>query len=413
MPHDRVEHCLKRALAEKVSTGALKGKETIITGILPASAGRGPRYLLLGDDQKPFLRMNANTYLGMGLCAEVIAAEERAVRAVGTGPGAVRFISGTFHQHVELERRLAAFHRRDDAMIFSSAYAAIMGILPPLITSDAIVLSDALNHNCIINAIRLATPGTKVVYRHLDLEQLETQLVDAAGRYRRAIIATDGIFSMRGDHAPLDEISDLARRHDHRFPENILLVVDDSHGIGALGDSGRGTEEYTGADGVDLLVATLGKAIGVNGGYVVASQTIIDYLRETSPFYIYSNPITPGEADAASKALDILDSQEGLAQLQHLQSMTMRFRKGLVDLGFETVAGAHPVVPLMTRDTKPTKALVAHLREHGILATGLAYPVVPKGDEEIRFQISADHTAGDIDHALDVLAQYRNMSGDA
>lgn len=413
MPHDRMERCLTKALAEKASIGALKGEESVITGMLPATAGRGPRYLLLGEGQKPYLRMNANAYLGMGLRAEVIAAEEAAVGAVGTGPGAVRFISGTFHQHVELERRLAAFHGRDAAMIFSSAYATIMGILPPLITSDTIVLSDALNHNCIINAIRLATPGTKAVYRHLDLEQLEMQLLDAACISRRAIIVTDGVFSMRGDHAPLDEISDLARRHDHRFPENILLVVDDSHGVGALGESGRGTEEYIGADGVDLLVATLGKAIGVNGGYVVASQPIIDYLRETSPFYIYSNPITPGEAEAASKALDILDSQEGLALLQHLQGMTMRFRKGLVDLGFETVAGAHPVVPLMTRDTKSTKALVAHLREHGVLATGLAYPVVPKGDEEIRFQVSADHTAGDIDHALDVLAQFRNTSSDA
>ncbi len=184
-------------------------------------------------------------------------------------------------------------------------------------------------------------------------------------------------------------------------------MVDDSHGVGALGGSGRGTEEFTDADGVDLLVATLGKAIGVNGGYVVASQPIIDYLRETSPFYIYSNPITPGEAAAASKALEILDSQQGRALLQHLRSMTLRFRKGLVGLGFETVAGVHPVVPLMTRDTQRTRALVAHLREHGILATGLAYPVVPKGDEEIRFQISADHTAADIDHALDVLARFQ------
>ncbi|MGI9437555.1 MAG: aminotransferase class I/II-fold pyridoxal phosphate-dependent enzyme, partial [Geminicoccaceae bacterium] len=156
MPHDRMERCLTKVLAEKTSTGALKGEETVIAGILPASAGRGPRYLLQGEGRKPFLRMNANAYLGMGLHAEVIAAEESAVHAVGAGPGAVRFISGTFHQHVELERRLAAFHQRDAAMIFSSAYATIMGILPPLITSDTIVLSDALNHNCIINAIRLA-----------------------------------------------------------------------------------------------------------------------------------------------------------------------------------------------------------------------------------------------------------------
>ena len=409
MAHDRLKESLKAILAEKAAAGTLKGEEDVVTGVLAAQAGHGPRYLIAGENNHPFLRMNANAYLGMGLHRAIIEAEEAAVRSYGTGPGAVRFISGTYLPHVELEHRLAAFHKREAAMIFSSAYATIMGVLPPLITDQTIVLSDELNHNCIINAIRLAGPGGKAVYRHLDAGELEQRLQNAAGSFRRAIIVTDGIFSMRGDLAPLDKIADLARRYDDRFPENVLLVVDDSHGVGAFGATGRGTEEHTGADGVDLLVATLGKAIGVNGGYVVASQTIVDYLHETSPFYIYSNPITPGEAAAASRALDMIDSQDGLALLQHLQSMTERFRDGLVDLGFETVEGAHPVVPLMTRDTSKTKALVAHLRSHGILATGLAFPVVPKGDEEIRFQVSADHTAADIDHALDILADFRDI----
>jgi glycine C-acetyltransferase len=409
MAHDRLEANLKVILAEKATAGTLKGEEDVITGVLPAHAGYGPRFLLAGDHDRPYLRMNANAYLGMGLRAEIVEAEEAAVRHFGTGPGAVRFISGTYLPHVELEHRLAAFHGRQAAMIFSSAYATVMGILPPLITEETIVLSDELNHNCIINAIRLAVPGDKAVYRHLDVDELEQQLQEAVGRFKRAIIVTDGIFSMRGDHAPLDEIAALARRYDDRFPENVLLVVDDSHGIGAFGATGRGTEEHTDAKGVDLLVATLGKAIGVNGGYVVASRTIVDFLRETSPFYVYSNPITPGEAAAARRGLDLLDSQDGLALLQHLQSMTERFRKGLVDLGFETVQGVHPVVPLLTRDTGTTGALVAHLRNHGILATGLAFPVVPRGEEEIRFQISADHTTADIDHALDVLAGYHNI----
>jgi glycine C-acetyltransferase len=406
MPHDRLQQKLRVVLSQKGEDGGLKGEEDVITGVLAAQPGHGPRYLLAAENDRPFLRMNANAYLGMGLRREIIEAEEAAVRSYGTGPGAVRFISGTYLPHVELERRLAAFHNREAAMIFSSAYAAIMGVLPPLITDGTIVLSDELNHNCIINAVRLSGPGKKAIYGHLDVDQLEQQLEDAAGRYRRAIIVTDGVFSMRGDHAPLDRIAELAERYDERFPENLLLAVDDSHGVGAFGATGRGTEEHTGAKGVDLLVATLGKAIGVNGGYVVASQTIVDYLRETSPFYIYSNPITPGEAAAACHALDLLDSQQGLALLQHLQSMTERFRKGLIDIGFETVEGAHPVVPLLTRDTDATKALVDHLRRHGILATGLAFPVVPRGDEEIRFQISADHTSGDIDHALEVLAGF-------
>ena len=408
MAHDRLQQSLKAILTEKAAAGTLKGEEDVVTGVLTAQAGHGPRYLLAAENDRPFLRMNANAYLGTGFRREIVEAEEAAIRNYGTGPGAVRFISGTYLPHVELEHRLAAFHKRAAAMIFNSAYAAVMGVLPPLITDETIVLSDELNHNCIISAIRLADPGEKAIYRHLDVDQLEQRLNEAAGRFKRAIIVTDGIFSMRGDHAPLDRIADLARRYDDRFPENVLLVVDDSHGVGAFGATGRGTEEHTGADGVDLVVATLGKAIGVNGGYVVASQAIVDYLRETSPFYIYSNPITPGEAAAALRALDLLDTQDGLALLQHLQSMTERFKKGILDLGFETVEGAHPIVPLLIRDTAKTKALVAHLRSHGILATGVAFPVVPKGDEAIRFQVSADHTTGDIDHALDTLADYRN-----
>ena len=247
MAHDRLEENLNAILAEKAAAGTLKGQEDVITGVLPAQAGHGPRYLLAGDNDRPFLRMNANAYLGMGLRGEIIEAEEAAVRSYGTGPGAVRFISGTYLPHVKLEHRLAAFHGREAAMIFSSAYGTVMGVLPPLITDQTIVLSDALNHNCIINAIRLAGPGDKAVYRHLTTEELEQRLEDAAGRFKRAIIVTDGIFSMRGDHAPLDQIADLARRYDDRFPENVLLVVDDSHGVGAFGATGRGTEEHTGA----------------------------------------------------------------------------------------------------------------------------------------------------------------------
>jgi glycine C-acetyltransferase len=211
---------------------------------------------------------------------------------------------------------------------------------------------------------------------------------------------------MRGDHAPLDRIMELARAHDAAFEENVLVIVDDSHGVGAFGASGRGTEEYTNAAPADLLVATLGKAFGVNGGYVAGDETIIEYLRETSPFYVYSNPITPAEAGAALNAIDLVDSTIGKALLTQLRAMTASFKAGLVRLGFETLPGEHPVVPLIVRDTARTSALVAHLRRNGILATGLNFPVVPKGDEEIRFQISADHTPGDIASALDVLARF-------
>jgi glycine C-acetyltransferase len=268
--------------------------------------------------------------------------------------------------------------------------------------------------------MRLSRPALKAVYKHNDVAALDKELNAAAGKARRAIVVTDGIFSMRGDHAPLDEIVRICRQHDDDFEENVVLVVDDSHGVGAFGASGRGTEEHCGigpvteAGGavrpgaVDILIGTLGKAFGVNGGYVTSSQAVIDFLRETSPMYIYSNPITVGEAAAAIGALDLVDSPEGRALLQHLGALTRRFEQGLLLLGFEILPGDHPVVPLMVRDTARTRQLVAHLRSRGILATGLAYPVVPRGDEEIRFQINVDHTAADIDEVLRVLSEFRS-----
>ncbi len=403
MPHQRLEETLRTRLTELDEAGARKGREAVITGIVPPGGAKGVRYTLAGHGERAFLRMNSNGYLGLSRNPEVVAAEEAATRAFGAGPGAVRFISGTWQPHVELERLLAEFHGREAAMIFSSAYATVIGVLAPLITPETAVISDELNHNCIINAIRLARPRERHVYRHLDLAELERCLGEAAASCRRAIVVTDGVFSMRGDHAPLPEIMEIARRHDDAFAENVVVVADDSLGVGAFGARGRGTEDRTGAS-VDLLVATLGKAFGVNGGYAVASRAIVDYLRETAPCYVYSNPITPGEAAAAGAAIGIVDGPEGRALLDHLGNMTARFETGLEDLGFETIPGDHPIVPLMVRDTERTRAMVEHLFGHGILATGLNHPVVPRGEQAIRFQLSADHTASDVDEVLAVLA---------
>jgi glycine C-acetyltransferase len=410
MPADRLERELERLLETLEGEGRRKAAERVVTAIVPGANGRGPRVKLAGEGDRLFLRMNSNGYLGMALRREVIEAEEQAARAFGTGPQAVRFISGTFAPHLELERRLAAFHGRESAMILSSAYATVMGILPALITKQTAVVSDALNHNCIINAIRLAGAADKHVYRHADLGELERVLAKAlAHGAARVIVVTDGVFSMRGDLAPLAEIVALARRFDEGFPENVVVVVDDSHGIGALGETGRGTEELANAR-ADVLVGTLGKALGVNGGYVAGSDLLVRYLREVAPFYVYSNPITPGEAAAALQALEILDSKAGRALLARLRSLTQRFERGLVDLGFETIPGPHPVVPLLIRDTERTAALVAHLVDNEVLATGLSYPVVPRGEEEIRFQLSADHTEQDVDRVLDVLADFPEAS---
>ncbi len=407
MATDRLHQVLTEELEAMERAGTSKGAEAVVTGLAPAAGEHGPRFRLAGAGERGFIRMNSNSYLGLSLRPEVIAAEERAARELGTGPGAVRFISGTYRQHVDLEAGLARFHGRQAGMIFSSAYATTLGVLVPLLTGETAVISDELNHNCIINAIRLARPASKAIYAHLDLGELERRLEEAveAGA-RRAVVVTDGIFSMRGDHAPLPEIAELVARYDSRFAENAVLVVDDSHGVGAFGATGRGTEEFTGSPPVDLLIATLGKALGVNGGYVVGDRRLLDYLRERAPLYIYSNPITPAEAAAASAALAVLDSAAGRELLDHLRRMTARFKAGLVELGYETLPGEHPVVPLMVRDTARTRALVAHLKRHGVLATGLAYPVVPRGDEEIRFQVSADHTPADVDAVLEVLASF-------
>ncbi len=403
----KLEHVLVEKLDELKEKGTLKGKEMVITGVKPAEDKKGPRYFIEGYGEKEFVRMNSNSYLGMSLRKEIIKAEEEAAKKYGAGPGAVRFISGTYQPHIELEKKLAKFHNRESAMIFSSAYATVMGIVSPLIDNESIVISDELNHNCIINAIRLARPKLKDIYKHLDMINLEDKLKNAIGKGNRVLIVTDGIFSMRGDYAPLDIISEIAEKYDTEFDEGIITIVDDSHGVGAFGKTGRGTVEYTKTKGIDIIVATLGKALGVNGGYLVANTTVINYLRETAPFYVYSNPITPSEASAATKALDILDSERGKQLLENLRKLTKRFEKGLVDLGYEIIESEHPVVPLMVRDTKKTSELVKYLTENDILATGLNYPVVPKGDEEIRFQVSADHTEYDIDYVLGILKKFK------
>ncbi|MCK5599532.1 aminotransferase class I/II-fold pyridoxal phosphate-dependent enzyme [bacterium] len=387
------------------SKGVSKGNEMVIMKTIRAAGSKGPRYHIQGYGEKEFLKMNSNSYLGMSLLPEVIEAEEKASRDFGVGPGAVRFISGTYINHIELEKKLAEFHKRESGMIFSAAYVTSMSVIAPLTTKETIVISDALNHNCIINAMRMSRPAGKGIYKHNDMEDLENHVKDSIGKAKRLLVITDGIFSMRGDHAPLGKLVEVCKRYEDKFEEGIITIIDDSHGVGAFGRTGRGTEEYTGAK-VDLIIGTLGKAFGVNGGYVVGEDAILKYFRETSPMYIYSNPITPSEAAAALKVLELTDSPEGIKRLEYLRKLTAKFRQGLTDAGFETLEGEHPVVPLMVRDTQKTSDIVSFLVDNGIIATGLNFPVVPKGDEEIRFQIAADHTEEDINYALEILGKF-------
>lgn len=406
MPLNKLEPLLNNKLLQLQEQGVAKGREKVIAGIQPGTDGFGPRYFLEGCGDRAFLRMNSNSYLGLSLDRRLIEAEAEAAERFGTGPGAVRFISGTFEPHRRLEQKLAAFHGREAAMLFSAAYATMLGVLPQFITENTLVVSDELNHNCIINAIRLAQPARKAVYGHLDLTALNKILETGKGQFKRVCVVTDGIFSMRGDHAPLDRIIAVCAEHEQDYEEGIITLVDDSHGVAAFGRSGRGTEEVTGGR-ADLLIGTLGKGFGVNGGYVAASATAIAYLRETAPMYIYSNPITPAEAAAALAALEIVDSSEGLQLLDKLRRFSARLRSGLMAAGFETLPGEHPIVPIFVRDTGRTSALVGHLLENDILATGLNYPVVPQGDQEIRLQLSADQSEQDVDYLLATLAAFK------
>lgn len=405
MSLQKLDVVLNKKIQQLQLKGTLKGDERFITGIKAAENGYGERYYLQDYSGRAFLRMNSNSYLGLSLNSEVITAEADTVEKLGTGSGAVRFISGSFQIHRQLEQKLAEFHHKEAAMLFSSAYTTVTGVLPQLIDEQTLVVSDALNHNSIINAIRLSHPGQKTIYPHLDMSALENILNDHQGKFERVCVVTDGIFSMRGDFAPLDKINDLCEKYQPSYQQGIINIVDDSHGVGAFGKTGRGTEEYTQTK-ADILIATLGKAIGVNGGYVVASQSLINYLKETSPFYIYSNPITPAEAAAALKAIQIIDSSEGIGLLNKIKGLTIQLKSGLQRLGFETLETEHPIVAVLIRDTEKTASLVKHLFDNNIMVTGLNYPVVPEGEQEIRLQISANHTEKDIEYLLAVLKNF-------
>ncbi len=326
----------------------------------------------------------------------------------------MRFIDGTFAPHARLEARIARFVDRPAARIFNSAYTTVLGLAITLAGPDTFWIGDALNHNCIIRAMRIANvPSTqRAIYQHNDLADLAAHLERVPDGTGRVIVIFDGIFSMRGDNAPVDEIAALVARHEHRFRDGVVTVMDDSHGIAAYGRTGRGTEEHCGAR-VDIFVGTFGKAFGVNGGFVAGSPELVEAVRQKADTYIYTNPLGAADAAAAAKAIDIADGAEGRARLANLQARTTQFRRGLESLGFESIPGPHPVVPLLVRDTGRVRTMVAGLFERGILAVGLTFPVVPKGDETIRFQINAAHTEADIDELLGALKDLKGATSGA
>jgi glycine C-acetyltransferase len=402
---------LNAALVEEIKAleaeGRAKAPERVIVGYEPPQGERGPRYYLRGSD-RPFIRMNSNSYLSLSHDPRLIEAADRATRQFGVGPGAVRFIDGTFVQHTELESRIAAFVGRPAAKIFNSAYTANLGQALAIGTARTFWIGDELNHNSIIRAMRIAgvPKESRTIYRHNDMDELSQCLERVPEGTERVVVIFDGVFSMRGDFAPLDEINRRLEPHRHRFPQGLVTVLDDSHGIGAYGATGRGTEEFTGAR-ADLVIGTFGKAFGVNGGFVASSPEVIEAIRQKSDTYIYTNPLGVADCAAALAALELVASPEGQERLARLHARIAQFRQGIEQLGWESIPGPHPVVPLLVRDTQRARALVRHFFEHGVLVVALTYPVVPKGSETIRFQVNAAHTEADIAQVLSVLASFR------
>ena len=407
MSLERLNAGLAREVEGMRSSGRAKAPERVIVDYEPAANGLGPRYRLAGSDQS-FLRMNSNSYLSLSHHPDVLRAADNASHRFGAGPGAVRFIDGTFAAHVELEERIAAFCGRPAAKIFNSAYTTNLGVALAIQNKKTFWIGDELNHNCIIRAMRIARVPreNKAIFPHNDMDALRRAIESVPEGIERVVVIFDGVFSMRGDHAPIAQIHEVLAPHRDRFAEGLVTIVDDSHGIGAYGRTGRGTEEICGTQ-VDITVGTFGKAFGVNGGFVAASTEVIEAVRQKADPYIYTNPLSVADCAAATAAVGITDSEEGVRRLAHVQARIAQFRQGLADLGLESIPGEHPVVPLMVRDTDKTRRMVQQFFERGVLVVGLNFPVVPDGDQTIRFQINAAHTEADIAYVLEVLEDIR------
>lgn len=429
MPTTNFYQQLKDELTRIDHAKTSKRFEKIIEGFTEPTTTQSPRAIISG---KEYLVFNSNDYLGLRHHPKLKLSESEASEKYGTGPGAVRFISGSLKIHRELERAIASFHNRDDAIVFSSAFATNMATLFSLIKGQSkdtvvndsvLVISDELNHRSIIDGIRVANHAKdrRTIFKHLNAQDLATQLeMGLSSRSspgsspgsssetsccERALVVTDGVFSMLGEYQNLHKIRQVVDEYDKKYPSGVLLVVDDAHGVGAFGHMGRGTEEVSGAK-ADILVGTLGKAFGADGGYVVANQTVIDYLRESAATYIYSNSISPGTAGASLAALELMSSSEGQKFLEKLESNVSFFKKLMKKTTFQFASDSiHPIQPILIGDPQQTSELVKLLFKQGILVTMISYPVVPFGRDEIRVQLSAAHTKEDIEQFVEVLKQ--------
>ncbi|CAL9662789.1 2-amino-3-ketobutyrate coenzyme A ligase [Actinosynnema sp. ALI-1.44] len=347
------------------------------------------------------LNFCANNYLGLADHPRLIAAAKDALDRWGFGMASVRFICGTQEPHKELEKRLSEFLGTEDTILYSSCFDANGGLFETLLGADDAIISDELNHASIIDGVRLSK-ARRYRYKNRDMDDLERQLKDSAdARYR--LIATDGVFSMDGYLAPLDEICDLADRYD------ALVMVDDSHAVGFTGPTGRGTPELFGVrDRVDIVTGTLGKALGgASGGYTSGRAEIVEMLRQRSRPYLFSNSLAPSITAAAIAALDLLSSSGEL--LERLRANTALFRSRMTEAGFDLLPGEHPIIPVMIGDAAEASRMADLLLEQGIYVIGFSYPVVPHGKARIRTQMSAAHSTDDVNRAVDAFIAAREV----
>ena len=351
------------------------------------------------------INMCANNYLGLANHSEVIQAAKDSFSDWGFGLSSVRFICGTQSIHKKLEHKVSEFLGMEDTILYAACFDANTGLFETILSKDDAVISDELNHASIIDGVRLCK-AARFRYKHNDMSDLEAMLIEAKeSGARRILITTDGVFSMDGTIAQLDKICDLADKYD------AMVHHDDCHATGFIGKTGRGVHEYCDVmDRVDIITGTFGKALGGgSGGYTSGRQEIIDMLRQGSRPYLFSNTVAPSICAASIKVLEMLSNSTELRD--HLEKNTHYFRQGMQEEGFNVDDGVHPIVPVMLGDAKLAQKMSVKLLEKGIYAIGFFFPVVPKGKARIRVQISAGHTKGDLDKAIEAFSStYRDLS---
>jgi glycine C-acetyltransferase len=356
-------------------------------------------------DGRRVINLCANNYLGLSNHPDVVEAAAEGLRTHGFGLSSVRFICGTQDIHTALESRISKFLSTEATQLYSSCFDANGGVFEPLLGEEDAIISDALNHASIIDGVRLCK-ARRFRYANNDMADLERQLVAAReGGARFILIVTDGVFSMDGHIADLPAICDLAEAH------SAMVMVDDSHAVGFVGEHGRGTPEHHGVmDRVDILTGTLGKALGgASGGYVSSRQEVIDLLRQRSRPYLFSNSVSPAVVTASLRVLDMLADGDDLRA--QLRANAVHFRAGMADLGFDLLPGEHPIIPVMLGDARLAGELAAGLLDEGVYVTAFSFPVVPRGQARIRTQMSAAHSTEDLDMAMAAFARVGRALG--